>query len=72
MLWQGLNLKEKLRTFVDWLAIGASLLWLAALGLLFSNSMLAPGWSQDAGALVAFGLAAIWAIWWLLRGILRR
>ncbi len=65
-------MKEKIQIFVDWLAIGSSLLWLAGVSLLFSNSTLTEGWLLDFAALVAFGLAAIWAIRWLLRAFIPR
>jgi hypothetical protein len=65
-------MKETAQTFVDWLAIGSSLAWLAGVALLFTNSALTQGWMVDFAALVALGLAAIWAIWWLIRGSVLR
>jgi len=62
--------KDKVQTFFDWLAIGGSLLWLAGIGLLFSNSALTEGWLLDFAALVVFGLAAIWALWWMIRSFI--
>lgn len=49
-----------------------SLAWLAGVALLFTNSALTEGWMVDFAALVALGLAAIWAIWWLIRGSVLR
>ncbi len=65
-------MKENLQTLLDWLAIGTSLLWLAGVSLLFSNSALTAGWLLDAVALVVFGLVTIWGLWWLLRGLVSR
>jgi hypothetical protein len=62
--------KEKIQIFVHWLAIGLSLLWLAGVSLLFSNSTLTEGWLTDFTALVVFGLVVIWATWWILRAFI--
>ena len=65
-------MKDRVQTFFDWLAIGASLVWLAGVGLLFSNSALTRGWLLDFGALLLFGLAGIWALWWMTRSFTPR
>jgi hypothetical protein len=65
-------MKETAQTFVDWLAIGSSLVWLAGVALLFTNSALTPGWIVDFAALIGLGLAATWAIWWIVRGNMLR
>lgn len=53
------GMKESLRNFIDWLAMGSSLLWLAGVAFLFLNSALSEGWWRDLAALVVFGLAPI-------------
>lgn len=65
-------MKDAVQRFVDWLAIGASLLWLCGLGLLFANSALTAGWLVDFFWLVLSGPALIWAIWWIIRSLLPR
>jgi hypothetical protein len=64
--------KNTAQTFIDWLAIGSSLVWFAGVVLLFTNSALTPGWLPDFAVLTGLGLAAIWAIWWLIRGCVLR